>query len=56
VAGLRVLSDLLFGLAPTDVVNLFSAALVLVLVALVATAIPARRAANVDPFGALRAE
>jgi predicted permease len=55
-AGLRVLSDLLFGLAPTDVVNLLSAALVLILVALVATAIPARRAANVDPFGALRAE
>ena len=55
-AGLRVLEGLLFGLSPTDIVNLAVAALILVLVALAAALVPAWRAATVDPLVALRAE
>jgi ABC-type antimicrobial peptide transport system permease subunit len=55
-AGLRVLDGLLFGLSPTDAVNLASAALILVLVSLAAAVVPARRAASVDPLVALRCE
>ncbi len=55
-AGLRVLEGLLFGLSPTDIVNLAVAALILVLVALAAAFVPAWRAATVDPLVALRAE
>jgi ABC-type antimicrobial peptide transport system permease subunit len=56
VTGLRVLESLLFGLSSTDIVNLAAAALILVLVSLAATFVPARRAATVDPLVALRAE
>jgi putative ABC transport system permease protein len=56
LAGLRVLDGLLFGLSPSDPVNLVTAALILLLVALAAAAIPARRAASVDPAVALRSE
>lgn len=55
-AGLRVLEGLLFGLSPTDTVNLVSAALILVIVSLAAAVVPARRAASVDPLVALRHE
>jgi predicted permease len=55
-AGLRVLDGLLFGLSPSDVVNLGSAALILILVSLAAAIVPARRAATVDPLVALRYE
>ena len=54
--GLRILEGLLFGLSPTDIVNLAVAALILVLVALAAAFVPAWRAATVDPLVALRAE
>ena len=53
-ATLRVLDKLLFGLSPSDAVNLFLAALILTLVSLAATIVPARRAASVDPLVALR--
>jgi predicted permease len=56
VAGLRVLDGLLFGLSPTDPMNLVVAALVLIVVSLAAAVVPARRAATVDPLVALRAE
>src|SRR5206468_1569976 len=49
-AGLRALDGLLFGVSPTDTVNLASAALILVLVSLAAAVVPARRAASVDPL------
>jgi hypothetical protein len=54
--GLRALDGLLFGLSPTDTMNLMVAAGVLVLVALTAGIVPARRAPSVDPLVALRAE
>jgi ABC-type lipoprotein release transport system permease subunit len=43
-------------LSPTDVVNLGTAALILVLVSLAAAVVPARRAASVDPLVVLRNE
>jgi ABC-type lipoprotein release transport system permease subunit len=46
----------LFGIEATDPRAFGAAFLVLALAALVATAIPARRAAGVDPIVALRAE
>ena len=53
---LRVLDGLLFGLEPSDTVNLGTAALILILVSLAASIVPARRAASVDPLAALRYE
>ena len=50
----RVVSGLLYGIKPTDPPTLVTAALVLAGVALVATYIPARRAARLDPTQALR--
>jgi ABC-type antimicrobial peptide transport system permease subunit len=55
-AGMRVLEGLLFGVSATDIVNLVSAALILVLVSLAAAVVPARRAASVDPLVAPRCE
>lgn len=52
----RFLSALLFGVDPNDAFTLGMAALLLLAVALIACALPARRAAKVDPMVALRAE
>lgn len=52
----RFLSTLLFSVRPSDPLTLLAAALVLFLVALAACAIPAYRAARVDPMIALRYE
>jgi ABC-type lipoprotein release transport system permease subunit len=46
----------MFGIQPTDVRAFASAIVLLAGAALLATAIPARRAASVDPTTALRAE
>jgi len=52
----RVLGSLLFGVSPTDGATFAVIGLGLVAVALCASAIPARRAARVDPIRTLRAE
>lgn len=56
LATTRLVSSLLFGLAPNDPATIGLAALVLLAVAAVAGYLPARRAARVDPMVALRHE
>ncbi|MGA2252096.1 ABC transporter permease, partial [Terracidiphilus sp.] len=52
----RLIASMLFGLKPWDPVTLGIAALLLVVVALAASWIPAQRAAGVEPIKALRHE
>lgn len=52
----KFIADLLYGLKPTDVASVAVAAVLLAVVAMCAGAVPARRAANVDPLVALREE
>jgi len=55
-AASRILASFLFGLTPTDALTLFACAILLCLVTIVASYIPARRASRLDPLAALRHE
>jgi putative ABC transport system permease protein len=56
LAATRVLTTMLFGVTAKDPVTFGSVAAALIAVALVATYVPARRAAWVDPMRALRTD
>ena len=52
----RLLATLLYGVRPSDALTYISVACLLMIVALAACCIPARRALRVDPMVALRYE
>jgi putative ABC transport system permease protein len=52
----RLMQGLLFGIRPLDAPSFLAAPLILLVVAVLACLVPARRAALVDPSEALRSE
>jgi ABC-type antimicrobial peptide transport system permease subunit len=50
------MASLLYGVSALDIATLASASIALVAIALAACAVPARRAARIDPMRALRSE
>jgi predicted permease len=52
----RLIASMLFGLSPSDIPTITAVSLLLLLVALLAGYLPARRASAIDPIVALRAE
>jgi predicted permease len=56
IAGARLMRSMLFGIMPGDSLSFVAALLGVTLVALIASTMPARRAASVDPIVALRYE
>jgi predicted permease len=56
IAGSRYLETMLYGLTTRDIVSYIAAVIVVAVLALIASLIPARRAASVDPMIALRSE
>ncbi|MCZ6915370.1 MAG: FtsX-like permease family protein, partial [Gemmatimonadetes bacterium] len=56
LAATRLLTDMLFGVSPTDPATYFGVVLLLVGVAALASFMPARKASRIDPVAALRSE
>lgn len=52
----RFLSSMLYGITPTDPLTIAAVSFLLVVVALLACYVPARRAVRLDPLTALRCE
>ena len=52
----RLMRDLIYGVQPTDPLTLIAVALLLAVITIIASYIPARRATKVDPLVALRYE
>jgi len=51
-----LLESMLYGISPVDPLSLLGAAAILIVAAIAAAIIPARRASRVDPMTALRYE
>jgi predicted permease len=56
LAAMRLLSTLLYGVKPTDPLTFAGSSALVILVALAASWLPARRAASIDPMQSLRTE
>jgi len=56
LAATRLIATMLFGLSPSDLPTITGVSLLLLLVALFAGYLPARRASSIDPMDALRTE
>jgi len=56
LAATRLIAKMLFGLSPSDLPTVTAASLLLLLVALIAGYLPARRASAIDPIVALRTD
>ena len=56
LAATRVMRSMLYGVTPGDPLTMISVAVLLVIVAVVACALPARRATRIDPVEMVRAE
>ena len=56
LAVMRLLSTLHYGVRPTDPLTFAGSSVLVILIALAASWIPARRAASIDPMQSLRTE